>query len=84
MATIMIDNDQVDPYNKGWCLTFEQKKDTYGRMRLPVRGTDEDDDGKDEGEEDDEVADIPPVVVAGSARVATERATAMSQSLTTT
>ena len=71
MATIMSDNDQVASYNKCWCLTFEQKKEIYGKMRLPVGGKDEDDDGKDEDEEDDEVAEIPPVVV--SAMVATER-----------
>jgi len=53
---------KVQPYNECWCLRFEQKKELYGKMRLPVGGTVEE-DGEESSGEDDEEEDAPPEVV---------------------
>ena len=55
---------KVQPYSECWCLRFEQKKQLYGRMRLPVGGAVEEDE-EEPSEDDDEDGEAPPEVDFG-------------------
>ena len=52
---------KLQPYNKCWSISFDEKKAIYGRMRVAVGGTcPEDDDGDEDAEGDDN--EVPPTV----------------------
>ena len=66
----------MDPYNKCWTTTFDNKKAIYGKMRVAVSGNDGDADIAEDEEVDgaDEGGDAPPTVDKyGSVRIPTDR-----------
>ena len=64
---------QVDPYNKCWTTTFDNKKAIYGKMRVAVSGNDGEAD-EEASEPDDVCGDSPPVVDKnGVVRTPTDR-----------
>ena len=56
-----ITNVTLPPYSKIWSMKYEDKKLFFGKMRLPIGGTgnDDDDDGEDDQQDGEEV---PPTV----------------------